>query len=333
MIAPSKWHAVARSRAVRDKPLRVVVDGEPLVLFRAGDGLRCLLDRCPHRFAPLSGGRIVAGQIECPYHGWRFDGAGRCRLMPGLYDDIPTVAVPTRPVCERGCLVFVSHASDPGEPYLGALSGPDVVTATVESRVRARLLDVAENILDATHTHFTHKSILRGLSSRRYRVHVTVTGGEGWVEARYEGEPRQEGLISRLLEGERSISVGRFVAPASGTQGIAELEFWGQGRINLATTFHLRQEYADTVHGFGVLAGPRQGGLGHVKAALFKPFFRIALKQDQRILEAATDNRRAFGATRPVVTALDVLRPHIEAILDGRRPAVADAPVKMTMEL
>ena len=72
---------------------------------------------------------------------------------------------------------------------------------------------MAENILDATHTHFTHKGILRGLSARRNRVAVSVTAGEGWVEARYEGEPRQEGLVSRLLEGERSISVGRFLAP------------------------------------------------------------------------------------------------------------------------
>lgn len=328
MIRPSAWQAVAESRNVRDAPKRIVVDGEPLVLFRASDSVRCLIDRCPHRFAPLSEGRIVDGLIECPYHGWRFDGTGRCRLMPGSCEDVPILAVPTRTVIERGGLIFVTRASDPGEPYLGALSGPDVVTATVESRVRARLLDVAENILDATHTHFTHKGILRGLSKRRYRVQLTITGGDGWVEARYEGEPRQEGMISRLLEGERSISVGRFIAP-----GIAELEFWGRARINLATTFHLRQEDAETVHGFGVLAGPRQGGLGTVKAALFKPFFRVALRQDQRILEAATDNRLAFDATRPVVTPLDVLRPHIEAILDGRRPSVADQPGKMSMEL
>ena len=156
---------------------------------------------------------------------------------------------------------------------------------------------------------------------------------DGWVEARYEGEPRQEGMISRMLEGERSISVGRFVAGAAGEAGIAELEFWGRNRINLATTFHLRQQDAETVHGLGVLAGPRQKGLGYLKAALFKPFFRIALRQDKRILEAATDNRRSFGDVRPVVTTLDVLRPHIEAILAGRRPSVADNPVKLSMEL
>ncbi len=153
-----------------------------------------------------------------------------------------------------------------------------------------------------------------------------MTGGDGWVEARYEGEPRQEGIISRLLEGERSISVGRFIAP-----GVAELEFWGRGRINLSTTFHLRQEDDEHVHGFGVLAGPMQGGLGYLKAVLFKPLFHIALRQDQTILTAARRNR--LPNAKPVVGRLDILRPHIEAILRGERPSVADAPTELTMEL
>ena len=190
------------------------------------------------------------------------------------------------------------------------------------------LAEVAENILDATHTHFTHKGILRGLSAKRYKVTVTVTGGDGWVEARYVGEPKQEGLVSRLLEGERSISVGRFRYP-----GIAELEFWGAKSINLATTFHLRQETEDTVHGFGILSGPRQRNLGYLKALLFKPFFRIALRQDQLILHAAEENRKLFAQRRQMLTPLDVMRPHIDAILAGQRPDVADSPAVLVMEL
>ena len=42
---------------------------------------------------------------------------------------------------------------------------------------------------------------------------------------------------------------------------------------------------------FGVLAGPVQGGLGYLKALLFKPFFLIALRQDQSILTVARDNK------------------------------------------
>jgi nitrite reductase/ring-hydroxylating ferredoxin subunit len=324
----SSWYAVALSRTVGRKPHRVLIDGQPFVVFRTGGALRCLVDRCPHRFAPLSLGRVVGDTIECPYHGWRFDGSGRCRAVPGMLEPVPNVAVPRYAICEASGLIFISKDDERGVPYPGVLSGRGIVTSAVENRVRSRLIDVAENILDATHTHFTHSGILRGLSSRRYKVKVSITGGDGWVEARYEGETRQEGLVSRLLEGERSISVGRFIAP-----GIAELEFWGHNRINLATTFHLRQEDDQHVRGLGVLAGPAQGGLGYVKAVLFKPFFRVALRQDQAILTAARDNQSALPGAKPLVGRLDVLRPHIEAILRGERPAVANAPVEMAMEL
>jgi phenylpropionate dioxygenase-like ring-hydroxylating dioxygenase large terminal subunit len=269
---------------------------------------------------------VVGDTVECPYHGWRFDGTGRCRAVPGLLEPVPNVIVPPHAVREVNGLIYISPGAVRGEPYPGVLSGPGSVNSVVENRVRSSLVDVAENILDATHTHFTHSGILRGLSSRRYRIKVTVTGGDGWVEARYEGEPRQEGIISRLLEGERSISVGRFIAP-----GVAELEFWGRDKINLSTTFHLRQEDEDHVHGFGVLAGPVQGGLGYLKAVLFKPFFHIALRQDQTILTIARENK--LPNARPMVGRLDVLRPHIEAILRGERPAVADAPAEIMMEL
>ena len=322
----SSWYAVALSRTVSRTPHRVLIAGQAFVIFRSGGALRCLTDRCPHRFAPLSLGRVVADTIECPYHGWRFDGTGRCRAVPGLLEPVPNVIVPPHAVREANGLVYISPEAARGEPYPGVLSGPGTVSSVVENRVRSSLIDVAENILDATHTHFTHSDILRGLSSRRYNVKVTVTGGDGWVEARYEGEPRQEGIISRLLEGERSISVGRFIAP-----GVAELEFWGRDRINLSTTFHLRQEDDEHVHGFGVLAGPMQGGLGYLKAVLFKPLFHIALRQDQTILTVARQNR--LPNAKPVVGRLDILRPHIEAILRGERPSVADAPTELTMEL
>jgi pheophorbide a oxygenase len=40
-------------------------------------------DRCPHRLAPLSEGRIdETGCLQCSYHGWSFDGSGACTKIP-----------------------------------------------------------------------------------------------------------------------------------------------------------------------------------------------------------------------------------------------------------
>jgi len=326
--SPSPWTAVCRSSDLRDRPRRIAIDGTALVLFRAVEGVSAFPDICPHRQAPLSQGQVVDGRLQCAYHGWSFEGAGQCVAMPGLVGEAPRVRLSCWSVREQDGLVFVAREASDLASYGGRLTGAGVARMVMANTTRSTLAEVAENILDATHTHFIHKGLLRGLSRRRYRVTVTLSGGPGWVEARYEGEPRQEGLVSRLLEGGRGISVGRFLSP-----GIAEIEFWSANRIELATTFHLRQAAPDRVEGLGVLAGPLDGGLGWVKAALFRPLFDIAVAQDQRILGAVTDNRSVFDAVRPVIGPLDLLRPSIDAILAGEVPPVAGAPRTVEMEL
>lgn len=325
---PSAWTAVCAARDLGQKPLRVVVDQIALVLFRSDTGLSAFPDICPHRAAPLSLGRVTQGRIECAYHGWQFDGSGTCRAMPGAVGDIPRVRLAPWQACAQDGLIFVAHSQDAGTPYSGRLTGEGIARAFVRSRVQSTIAEAAENILDATHTHYIHKGLLRGLSHRRYRVRVSVTGGPGWVEARYEGEPQQEGLISRLFEGGRGISIGRFLAP-----GIAEIEFWGPKRPNLCTTFHLREETPDQVSGIGVLSGPVEYGMGYLKAALFRPLFAVAIAQDQRILGAATRNRARFGQPVPVIGPLDILRRSIDAILRGEAPPVSDVPMVTEMEL
>jgi phenylpropionate dioxygenase-like ring-hydroxylating dioxygenase large terminal subunit len=301
-----------------------MLDGAPIVLFRTKAGLHALADRCPHRHAPLSGGRVVGEDIECPYHGWRFDGTGLCRTMPGLGEGVPRIAVPARDVIERDGIIFVSRGHPLGPVYTRALTGPHILSLRVESRVCADLVDVAENILDATHTHFTHKGLLRGLSRARQRNKVTIKRSRDMVEAIYEGEVRQDGLVSRLLERGRTISIGRFLPPA-----IVELEFRGPRGPNLVTTFHLREETPGVTRGIGILAGPRQYGLGYLKAAAFVPLFRIGAWQDRSILSSAARNRRLFGDPNPVMAPLDFLRADIKRLMAGEalEPSVTEREI------
>jgi phenylpropionate dioxygenase-like ring-hydroxylating dioxygenase large terminal subunit len=320
------WVAVACSRNLAKRPLRVTLHDDAIVLFRDGPAIRALPDRCPHRMAPLSGGKVVGGLLECPYHGWQFDGSGRCRAIPGHVGALPTVQMKRWHATERDGVIFVSPAARLDTPFVHGVIGPPPVLRIVESRTRGSVLDVAENILDATHTHYTHRGILRGLSSTRYRVRIDITGGPDWIEARYTGEDRQLGLVSALLDGDRSVSVGRFRAP-----GIAELEFWGRRGLKLSTTFHLRPDGADHTAGIGILAGPRSGGLGHLKAALFLPFFRIALGQDRRILRVCAENTPS--GQRPVIGPLDILREEIARILAGQPPRAAATPRSVEMLL
>ena len=71
------WQVAAFSSEIGSAPLARTVIGEPIVFFRlaSGDAV-ALADRCPHRLAPLSLGRVVGDQIQCGYHGLRFDHNG-----------------------------------------------------------------------------------------------------------------------------------------------------------------------------------------------------------------------------------------------------------------
>lgn len=94
----NQWYPVSFERDVLDDvPYAFSVFDRKLVLFRTRPGEYSILDdRCSHRLAPLSEGRIIPSPnsgddtvekvIECAYHGWSFKGCGGCACIPQLTD-------------------------------------------------------------------------------------------------------------------------------------------------------------------------------------------------------------------------------------------------------
>ncbi len=80
----NQWYVVLESRQVpKGKPVGFRRLGENLVFWRDASGkLSCASDICAHRGASLSHGKIVGDFVQCPFHGLKFDGTGRCRLIP-----------------------------------------------------------------------------------------------------------------------------------------------------------------------------------------------------------------------------------------------------------
>ena len=82
------FHPVCRSTDVADgQVVQVTLLGEHWAVARIDGVVVALPDRCPHRYSPLSAGCVVDGTIQCAYHGYRFDGGGRCVLVPALGAD------------------------------------------------------------------------------------------------------------------------------------------------------------------------------------------------------------------------------------------------------
>src|SRR5262249_13220120 len=81
------WYPALRSSAIEGRRLTTAMLLEvPLVLGRTDGGKAFTMrDSCPHRGIPLSYGRFDGTNLECSYHGWKFDGcSGQCVEIPSL---------------------------------------------------------------------------------------------------------------------------------------------------------------------------------------------------------------------------------------------------------
>lgn len=332
------WYPLVPARKLGSAPIPLRVFDRPLVAFRDAFGRAAvLLDRCPHRNTPLSLGRCVDGELECPYHGWRFDGSGRCTAVPALIGPADRPARRAQrfaSVESQGMLWVWIHESEPtGLPY----EIPGVGTAGYEvieydALFEATLYATAENILDVPHTSFLHKGLFRG-AGRRNRVTVRVTRRSDRAEAEFIGEPRPAGVIGSLLApgGGELRHVDRFIMP-----GIAQVEYSIGEASHVIVTNLLVPVSAFETQMYSIVALRLPIATALVRR-IAEPVARTIVVQDARILSAVTRTTRAFGGERFVSTPVDLLAPAIMKLLrwgeQGSTPDVPDDVREIEMDI
>jgi phenylpropionate dioxygenase-like ring-hydroxylating dioxygenase large terminal subunit len=183
----SAWHVVARSSEVGETPTRVRLLGEDWVLARLPDGrggreLAALVDRCPHRLAPLSAGWVDGASLRCGYHGWCFAADGRCTEIPSLVsqEHFPPRAVATvaATVAERHGMVFLA----PQPPRTELLDVPEADDPSylhgdlepIPARVGAGLM--IDNFFDIAHFPFVHAATIGTKESETFDFSVERDG-------------------------------------------------------------------------------------------------------------------------------------------------------------
>ena len=335
------WYVALPSAQLAGAPVPVCVADTPIVLFRDASGYpQTLIDRCSHRNVPLSLGRVEGGELECRYHGWRFDGSGACVGVPGL--------VRTSGATGRGVSRFATREQD---GWVWVYGTPDVEPASAPFRFphldepgyttirqvldfEADLASVAENALDVPHTAFLHRGLFRG-HGQTNEIEVVVRHHGDRIEAEYLGEPRPAGLIGRLLAPQGGVveHFDRFILPC-----IAQVEYRLGERAHLVTTTALTPLGPHRTRLFGASSFrlPMPGAT--VLGRALEPIALRILRQDAVVLKAQTENVRRFGGERFVSTELDTLGPGIRALLrhaaEGRaRPTAEPRVRRLTMRV
>jgi NAD(P)H-dependent nitrite reductase small subunit len=84
----TKYVAVAKTSEIPDQSAKCVqAEGRKIALFNVGGKFYALEDDCPHEHAPLSDGDIDGGEVECPWHGSRFNlKTGKVTMDPAEED-------------------------------------------------------------------------------------------------------------------------------------------------------------------------------------------------------------------------------------------------------
>lgn len=180
MYVKNCWYVAAWDYELKPGELisRTVL-GEPIVFYRAGDGgLVAMADRCCHRFAPLSLGRLEGDELRCMYHGLKFDRAGRCVEIPGQ-DLIPqTACVRTYPAVQAHSWIWVwmgeAAKADPGLiPAAVGLDRPEWTLRSGQLDYEANYLLINDNLTDFTHLSYVHRNSF-GASEAFARSRPTV---------------------------------------------------------------------------------------------------------------------------------------------------------------
>lgn len=167
-MSGNHWYAVELSRNLRRNEVKEAVFWKTsIALFRGDDGVvRAVENRCAHRQLRLSEGRVEGNFVVCQYHGWKYNGCGKCvhvshELGKGR-TALPDIQVRGYPVKERWGFVWLfpgnpELAEATPLPHIPQLEGADAWPFfPIDITIKAHFSMIVENVCDFNH-EYLHK--------------------------------------------------------------------------------------------------------------------------------------------------------------------------------
>ncbi|MBT7951716.1 MAG: aromatic ring-hydroxylating dioxygenase subunit alpha [Gammaproteobacteria bacterium] len=179
-----------------ENPLGRKIIDIPIVIYRGDDGeLAALFDRCPHRFAPLSKGRIKGNNLQCGYHGLTFNCEGSCVDNPEGGHPPKSAYLNSFPIVEKDNIIWIwmgekekfdvsliPDYSIHNDKSLSFLYGHSFVKSNYEL--------ITDNLLDLSHTRYIHP----GFGGENYEYDHTIEVQEQEIYSKYyvDSSPNSE---------------------------------------------------------------------------------------------------------------------------------------------
>lgn len=158
----NQWYCAALSAEIGATPLARIFLNEPVVMYRKTDGTPVALEnRCCHRRAPLSKGKVEGDNLRCGYHGLLYEPGGRAIWAPGQ-DKLPAGAqVKSYPLCEKHGWLWIwmgdrALADPKTAPAFHWYDAPGWAGYGACLDVKANYLLLVDNLLDLSHLAFLH---------------------------------------------------------------------------------------------------------------------------------------------------------------------------------
>lgn len=158
------WVAASVDEVTRQPICRWLLE-QRVVLFRTEEGvIAALEDRCAHRWAPLSQGKVIGAEIACPYHGFRYNAHGTCTHVPVLTHAPAKLQVRSYPVREHGSFVWIwmgeSEKADATLlPNIPGFTDPTYLQLRGYMDLGCNYMLLQENVLDPTHVAYVHADV------------------------------------------------------------------------------------------------------------------------------------------------------------------------------
>ena len=246
------WYPALRSRQVpRGKLVPSLLLDVPLALGRGAAGKPVALrDVCPHRAFPLSFGAFDGAEVECAYHGWRFEArTGQCRHIPSLTPDsklqCERIRAGSFPCDERDGYVWVFMTNPEGRPPSAAEAAspvPELPTFSPRyqiARLHAALPCSVDHgiigLMDPAHGPFVHQAWWwRTRRSIREKAKQFEPIPNGFRMSPHTPSPNSAPYkILKLVTGEPSTTTIDFVLPNQRFEFIRAGRYWLSSRTTV----------------------------------------------------------------------------------------------------